>query len=115
MSNLSWVDVELLWWEGCPSTERALAEVREALAELGLAGTDVRMTEIATDAQAQATGFAGSPTIRVDGVDVAPGGDEIGLSCRVYRRHDGRVSPTPDPEDLRDALRHASTPTEVSR
>ena len=32
-------------------------------------------------------------------------GDEpAGLNCRVYRRRDGRVAPTPDPEDLRDAL-----------
>ena len=27
-----------------------------------------------------------------------------GLDCRVYRRRDGRVSPTPDPLDLRAAL-----------
>ena len=27
--------VELLWWEGCPSTERALADLHEALDELG--------------------------------------------------------------------------------
>jgi hypothetical protein len=32
-------------------------------------------------------------------------GDEpAGLNCRVYARRDGRVSPTPDPQDLRDAL-----------
>jgi hypothetical protein len=109
------MDVELRWWAGCPSTERALAELREALAELGLAGTDVRMTEIATDEDARVTGFAGSPTILIDGADVAPTADEVGLSCRVYRRRDGRVSPTPDPEDLRDALRGASAPTEVNR
>jgi hypothetical protein len=108
------LDVELLWWEGCPSTERALFEVRAALAELGFEGAPVRMTEIATEDGARAAGFAGSPTIRVNGADVAvPAGDEIGLSCRVYRRRDGRASPTPDPDDLRDALRRASAPTEV--
>jgi hypothetical protein len=109
------VDVELLWWAGCPSTERALAEVRDALAELGLSDVDVRMTEIATDQDAHVARFAGSPTILVDGADVAPANDETGLACRVYRRRDGRVSPTPDPEDLRDALRRASAPMEVNR
>jgi hypothetical protein len=109
------MDVELLWWAGCPSTDRALAEVREALAELGLDDTDVRMTEIATDAEAATADFAGSPTILIDGTDVVPADDAVGLSCRVYRRRDGRVSPTPDPEDLRDALRSASAPTEVNR
>ena len=43
--------------------------------------------------------------MRVDGADVQPPGDEpTGLTCRVYRRRDGRVSPLPDPEDVRDAL-----------
>lgn len=107
------MDVELLWWAGCPSTERALVDVRQALAELGLGGVLVRMTEIATDDEAATADFAGSPTILVDGTDVVPADDAVGLSCRVYRRRDGRVSPTPDPEDLRDALRRASAPREV--
>jgi hypothetical protein len=114
MAKLDGMDVELLWWEGCPSTERALAEVRDALTELGLAHVDVRTTEIATDDQVEATRFAGSPTIRVNGADVVPADDEIGLSCRVYRRRDGRISPTPDPDDLRDALRAAPS-REVNR
>jgi hypothetical protein len=110
-------DVEVLWWEGCPSTERALAAVREALAELRLAGADVRLREIATDEDAHEVGFVGSPTILIDGVDLVPAAaeEQIGLSCRVYRRRDGRISPTPDPGDLRDALARASERTEVMR
>jgi hypothetical protein len=34
-----------------------------------------------------------------------PAGEPTGLTCRVYRRRDGRYSPTPDPADLREALR----------
>jgi hypothetical protein len=102
--------VELLWWAGCPSTERALAELREALVELELDDVRVRVSEIATDDEAQAIGFAGSPTILIDGADIVARDIEqqIGLSCRVYTRRDGRVSPTPDPADLRDALRRAT-------
>jgi len=50
--------------------------------------------------------FPGSPTILIDGRDVVtPSADEpIGLTCRVYRRRDGEVSPTPDPADLRAAI-----------
>ena len=63
-----------------------------------------------SEADAQAEEFVGSPTIRIDGRDVQPPGDEpTGLTCRVYRRRDGRISPTPDPADLRDALRAASS------
>jgi hypothetical protein len=103
------VNVELLWWEGCPSTEPALAAVREALSELGLSGVEVHTREIETDDDAQAAAFVGSPTILIDGVDLVPAAAEetIGLSCRVYRRRDGRVSPIPDPDDLREALQRA--------
>jgi hypothetical protein len=111
------VKVELLWWEGCPSTERALAAVREALTELGLSGVEVHMREIETDDDARDARLVGSPTILIDGVDLVPAADEeqIGLSCRVYRRRDGRVSPIPDPDDLRDALARAARRSEVKR
>jgi hypothetical protein len=101
-------DIELLWWDGCPSTERALGELRDALRDVGLGGLEPRLREIRTDDEAAGSGFVGSPTILVDGVDPVPlPGEPTGLSCRVYRRRDGRILPTPDPEDLREALRRA--------
>jgi hypothetical protein len=111
------VKVELLWWEGCPSTERALEAVRAALADLGRDGVEVQMREIRSDEDAQDAGFVGSPTILIDGHDLVPAADEepIGLSCRVYRRRDGRISPIPDPDDLREALSRAAARTEVKR
>lgn len=103
--------VELLWWQGCPSHERALAELREVMADLGLDPDSVRVTEVDSDADAEREEFVGSPTIRVDGGDVQPPGpeDQAGLTCRIYRLRDGRVSPTPDPSDLRDALLKAAS------
>ena len=111
------MNVELLWWEGCPSTERALAVVRQALTDIGLDGIEVRAREVRSDADAEEVGFVGSPTILIDGVDLVPSAadEQIGLSCRVYRRRDGRVSPIPDPDDLREALRRAAERTEVKR
>ena len=111
------MNVELLWWEGCPSTDRALVAVQEALGELGLSDVEVRMREIKDDGDARETGFVGSPTILIDGADLVPAAaeEQIGLSCRVYRRRDGRVSPIPDPEDLREALSRAAKRTEVTR
>ncbi|HEX3693251.1 MAG TPA: hypothetical protein VHU13_07895 [Solirubrobacteraceae bacterium] len=100
--------VELLWWSGCPSHPKALADLRAAMVELGLDPETIELREIASDADASDERFLGSPTIRVDGLDVNPTDDEhYGLTCRVYHRHDGRVSPTPDPADLRDALSRA--------
>jgi hypothetical protein len=110
------VNVELLWWEGCPSTERALEAVRDALTGLGLDDVHVRMREIQTDEDAEAAGFVGSPTILIDGQDFVPAAadEQIGLSCRVYRRRDGRISPIPDPDDLRAALKRAAQGAEVT-
>ncbi len=102
------VQVELLFWDGCPSHPAALADLRAALAELGLDPGLAAVREVASDADAAAEAFVGSPTIRIDGRDLQPPADEpAALTCRVYRRRDGRFSPTPDPDDLRDALRAA--------
>ena len=102
--------VEFLWWRECPSWERALAMLREAMKEAGIDPALVEAREIDTDEAAEGERFPGSPTIRIDGEDLQPPGegDPTGLSCRVYRRRDGRSSPLPDPEDLREALRAAA-------
>jgi hypothetical protein len=105
-------EVELLWWEGCPSTERARAEVRLAMRAAGIDPAELREREIDSDAAAAAGRFVGSPTVRVDGRDVQPPpeGEPSGLTCRVYRWRDGRFSPTPDPAELRAALEEATQP-----
>lgn len=97
--------IEFLFWEGCPSHERALAMLRDAMREQGLDESELRVTEVVTGADAERLGFPGSPTIRVNGVDVQDPGDRPGgLTCRAYRRRDGRISPLPDTADLRYAL-----------
>jgi hypothetical protein len=101
--------VELLWWEGCPSFTETLEDLRRILREEGVAA-DVELVEVSSDEQARAERFPGSPTIRLDGRDAiaAAAAEPFSLTCRVYRLRDGRVSPTPDPEDLRTAVRRAS-------
>jgi hypothetical protein len=103
-------ELELLWWEGCPSTDAALADLRAALTELGLDGAHVTLREIRTDDEAHEAAFRGSPTILIDGSDPFPSAAEepFGLTCRIYRSRNGRISPTPDPDDLRHALRAAA-------
>ena len=100
------MEVELLFWEGCPSHPEALEELKQALASLGRDDAVV-VREVLDEAQAAEEGFPGSPTIRVDGRDLFPIDDPPGLSCRVYRLADGRFSPTPDPDELRARLAEA--------
>ena len=98
-------EVEFLWWRGCPSWEQALAELREEVVAAGLDPGAVVVRELLTDEEAEQESFVGSPTIRVDGDDIQPPGDEpLGLTCRVYRLRDGRASPLPDRADLAEAL-----------
>jgi hypothetical protein len=97
--------VELLWWEGCPSWPKALAELEETMTALGLDPGTVELREVESDEQAERERFPGSPTIRIDGSDIVPAtGEPASLTCRVYRLRDGRISPTPDPSDLLEAL-----------
>jgi hypothetical protein len=101
--------VELLWWDGCPSHPEALAELRQILREENVEA-NVQLIEVMSDEQARQERFPGSPTIRIDGEDIVPPGDgePFSLTCRVYRTRDGRVSPLPDPEDVRNAVRRAA-------
>jgi hypothetical protein len=101
--------VELLWWEGCPSHPDALAELERILREEGVEA-DVRRVQIEDDEQARRERFPGSPTIRIDGEDIVPpeSTEPFSLTCRVYRTRDGRYSPLPDPEDVREAVRRAA-------
>ncbi len=98
--------VELLWWEGCPSHPQALAELREALRDEGIDEQVLELRHIASDEEAERTGFPGSPTIRIDGRDIDPSGADgpPALSCRIYHLPDGRVSPVPSRESLELAL-----------
>jgi hypothetical protein len=102
--------VELLYWRECPSWDRAIALLRREMDAAGLDPDSLRLTEVSTDADAQEEAFVGSPTIRIDRADIQPPGPDepVGLNCRVYHRRDGRVSPLPDPADVRDALQGAA-------
>jgi hypothetical protein len=101
--------VELLWWDGCPSHPEALADLQRILREEGVEA-DVSRVEVIDDEQARRERFPGSPTIRINGEDILapPEAEPYSLTCRVYRTRDGRVSPLPDPEDVREAVRRAA-------
>jgi hypothetical protein len=96
--------IELLWWRGCPSWERAIDMLRQEMEGLGLDPQELEVREVSSEADAERERFPGSPTVRLNGLDIEPPGDEVGLTCRVYRLRDGRPSPLPDRDDVRDAI-----------
>ncbi len=79
----------MLHVEACPHLELARRRVDEALARVG-ADAGVRTQQVSTAEQAERWGFAGSPTILVDGSDPFPAPpDRAGLACRLYPTDEG--------------------------
>src|SRR5438128_2658423 len=79
--------VDLLYFAGCPNHEPTRSLVQTILADSGIEA-DIREIEITDEIDAQAHKILGSPTVRVDGVDVEPSASALkrfGLMCRVYR------------------------------
>jgi hydroxyacylglutathione hydrolase len=100
--------IEVLYSHGCPCYRDALALVERVRDQLGIKA-EVRTILIADQAAAERSRFPGSPTVRVDGRDVEPGGDpapEITLDCRLYR-HPHRLAGQPQEQWVRDALLQA--------
>jgi hypothetical protein len=97
--------VEILYFEGCPNYEPARALVERLARQLHVEA-EIELVEVADPDAAVALGFLGSPTVRVDGVDVEPGAEDrldFAFSCRIYRR-EGGASEQPEENWVRDAL-----------
>jgi hypothetical protein len=98
--------IEFLFWQDCPSHPEARRRLREVMAEERI-DLPIEEIEVLTDEDAERLRFPGSPTIRVNGMDLDPdGAAQMGtaLTCRVYRLEDGRFSPVPSKEMIRRAL-----------
>ncbi len=98
--------VEVLYFEGCPNHQPALERVQTVLREEGLA-TQITPVEVSDSETASRLRFLGSPSIRVNGIDVEPSAEQseaFGLVCRTYD-DDGCRSGVPSPDVIRQAIR----------
>ena len=101
--------VEILYFEGCPNHEPARALVERLARQLHVE-PQIELVEVTDPDAAVALRFLGSPTVRVNGVDVEPGAAErrdFAFSCRIYRS-DGGASEQPEESWVRDALIEAA-------
>jgi len=81
--------VDLLYFEDCASWKNALEILNTTLDKIGLAA-DVSIVQVETHEDAVEHQFVGSPTIRVNGIDLFPvGHSQYALGCRVYQTPDG--------------------------
>ena len=98
------MDVQLLFFDGCPSWRVMDVRLREALRTAGIDG-EPTYVEVTTPEQAERLGFRGSPTVLVDGRDPFADDDApVGLSCRVFPTPEG-LRGAPTVEQLLAALR----------
>lgn len=100
--------IELLWFEGCPSHQRAKELLEQVLREEGIAD-QVEMIQVHDDADARARKFLGSPTIRINGVDpfVEPNQKSFAIQCRMYHSPES-LNSVPTKAMLRAAVRDFS-------
>lgn len=77
--------IELLDIDDCPNTDTARERLQSALAALGQSDIPVTVRLLQSAAETTGTGFAGSPTITVNGTDIFPTGAAASdLACRIY-------------------------------
>jgi hypothetical protein len=102
--------VEILFFEGCPNHEAARMLVERLARQLRIE-PEIQLVEVADPDAAVELRFLGSPTVRIDGVDVEPGAQDrrdFALSCRIYRGERG-VAEQPEETWVREALTKAAT------
>lgn len=100
--------VELVYDEGCPNVSEARAQLLRAfsISKLEPRWQEWRGDDDATPPHARGRG---SPTILVDGNDVAYGSEKCtGSSCRIYAGEDGALRGVPDVSVIATALKRAS-------
>lgn len=78
--------VEILHFDGCPNVNATADRIRAVAAGLGIE-VDLQLIRVESHEDAVRERFPGSPTVRVNGVDIDPAArvrSDFGIGCRVY-------------------------------
>ena len=95
--------IEILYFDGCPNYSPAVDRLQTVLAAEGL-HAEVIEVEVRDESAARELKFFGSPTIRVNGLDIETSSrlvTETGFACRCY------PGGLPSQEMIRAAVREA--------
>jgi len=97
------IEIDFLYFEDCPNHLPTVERIHAVLHEEGC-GADVREVLVPDVETTQHVGFLGSPTVRVNGIDIEPAAidrKDFGLMCRRY------TGGVPSHELIRSAIRSA--------
>lgn len=102
--------IQFLYFEDCPSHPEALARLEQVMAQESIS-KDIDIIKVETEDQAATWGFIGSPTILINGTDIVPppANTPTTLTCRVYQLENGRFSPLPSEQMIRNGLLNSKT------
>ena len=96
--------VDILFFDGCPNHQPAVELVQSVVLELGM-DAEVREVQVRRPEDAERLRFLGSPTVRVNDVDIEPARREdphYAMCCRMYGK-----SGVPARDLVASALREA--------
>ncbi len=96
--------IELLYFDGCPTYRQVLKSLEELKSEHGW-DFEIELVNVDTDEKAIELNFVGSPTIRVDGVELFPPPKDapFARACRMFQWK-GKILGAPPKEMLRTAI-----------
>lgn len=96
--------IDLVYFAGCPNVDAARVAIREALRDAPAVSV-WQEWDRDDPATPETLPVHGSPTVLVDGRDVAPAAEDAGC-CRVYAGREG-LTRAPSPDMIRSALQAA--------
>lgn len=100
--------IEILYIEGCPNHRLAVEEVSRVLNMEGMSA-QIESIMVSDSEAAHILHFLGSPTIRIEGIDVEPAARssrDYAYACRTYQTT-GRQAGFPPESLIRQAIREA--------
>jgi hypothetical protein len=104
--------VQVLYFDGCPHYSPTEDLVTETLRAQGI-DAEVERVAVTTPEQAQSIEFLGSPTVRINGLDVEPEAriqKGYGFGCRTYL-DDGKRTGLPSRQTIQRAIEEAMSDT----
>jgi len=94
--------IEFLYFEGCPSYNPTLDYLKEVIDEEKIDG-NLELILVESPEDAQKVGFQGSPSIKVNGVDLEDKNEGFSFNCRLYFVN-GELTGRPSKEFIREKL-----------
>jgi hypothetical protein len=97
------VQIDFQYFQSCPGHVQALTNLRAGLRESGIRA-DIRLINVTSPEQAEKVGFQGSPSIRVNGKDLAGRNEGSAYGCRIYQIN-GKITSTPTKEFIQERIK----------